>query len=355
MSVLWLALTLLTGCGGGGEGAGVSADACDLGFDTLEGRTFVMAEAQPDQTYKDNPMARVKFVKGENGLEAKYTAKSISDVYTYFCNDPKGEGEEREMYCAEKERPKDWCQALEVHEPGSCSRKALKKLGIEKTSDEDLLKAVKEARATVKEYRDKGEDSREWKNFQLNNNNLGNKLQGRLYVKMDTERCRLSLSDMYFTIHQGKKVEDTNPVGINPFVESDESFMFEHCDEGRNVVAGLKEEEPPEDLSTIPQVQEHSVGDKVNYFYLGEKANKAEEGCTYSADVWLSWKPGPTGIEVQPDEDGALWWKTSHTWTDDQVIDYAGKKVGLFEMVRYKTCGGGEKEKINTTCNLVLL
>ena len=354
MSVLWLALALLTGCGGG-EGGGAAAPACDLDFDKLEGRTFLMAEAQPDQTYKDNPMARVKFVNGENGLEARYTAKSVSDVYTYFCDAPKGEGEDREMYCSEKERPKDWCQALEVHESGSCGRKQLKKLGIKKTSDEDLLAAVKDARKTVKEYRDKGEDSREWKMFALNNNNLGNKLQGRMYVKMDTERCRLSLSDMYFTIHQGKKVEDTNPVGINPFVETDESLMFEHCDQGKGVVAGLTEADPPEDLSTIPQVQEHSTGTPVNYFYFGEVANKAEEGCEYSADLWLSWKPGPTGLPITPEEDGTLLWRATHTWEDSQVIDYAGKKVGLYEMVRYKTCGGGEKEKINTTCNLVLL
>ena len=88
MSVLWLALSLLTGCSGE-EGGGAAAPACDLSFDTLVGKTFVMAEAQPDQTYKDNPMARVQFTKGENGVEAKYTAKSVSDVYTYFCNDPK--------------------------------------------------------------------------------------------------------------------------------------------------------------------------------------------------------------------------------------------------------------------------
>ena len=120
------------------------------------------------------------------------------------------------------------------------------------------------------------------------------------------------------------------------------------------MVAGLKEENPPEDLSTIPQVQEHAVGDKVNYFYLGEKHNKAEEGCTYTADVWLSWKPGPKDIPITPEEDGTLLWRSSHTWEADQVIDYAGKSVGLFEMVRYKQCGG-EKEKLNTTCNLVIL
>ena len=132
MFVFSLALSLLTGCGSGGGAAVEEEKSCGLAFDTLVDKTFVMSEAMPDQTYKDNPMARIKFFKGESGIEAKYTAKSVSDVYTYYCNAPDGEGEEREVYCAEKERPQDWCQALEVHEEGSCNRKALRKLGIEK-------------------------------------------------------------------------------------------------------------------------------------------------------------------------------------------------------------------------------
>ncbi len=352
MAVFWLALNLLAGCGGGAGGG--EEPACDLSFNTLEGRTFVMAEAQPDKSYKNNPMARIRFEKGEHGLIAKYTAKSVSDVYTYACDPPKGEGEDREMYCAEKERPKDWCQALEVHEPGSCSRKALRKLGIRKTSDEELLEAVKAARAAIKEARAKGEDSREWKLFVLNNNNLGNKLQGRLYIKIDQERCRLSLSDMYFTIYNGKGVEDTNPVGVNPFVETDETYMFEHCDEGRNIVADLDTEDPPANLSDIPPTRIHEFGKPVYYFYFGEKDAKAEEGCTYSADLWFGWKPGKKDVAITPEEDGTLLWRASHAWKEEEALKFGGKTVGVYEMVRYKKCGDGEREKINTVCNLTM-
>ena len=139
MTLFWLALTLLTGCGGGEGGtAGGGAEACDLTLENLDGRTFVMHEAQPDQTYKENPQARVKFTQGEDGPEALYTAMSVSDVYTYHCQEPEGEGADREMYCAEKERPQDWCQALEVHEEGSCDRKTLKKLGITQEEHDKL-------------------------------------------------------------------------------------------------------------------------------------------------------------------------------------------------------------------------
>ncbi len=352
MSVFLLALALF-GCGGGEEGAaGGAAVECDLSFETLEGKTFVMSEAQPDQTYKDNPMARVKFVKGEGGMEALYTAKSVSDVYTYYCSEAKGEGEDKEMYCAEKERPQDWCQALEVNEEGSCSRKALRKLGIEKSTDDEIKEAMKAARAEVKKAKEAG--GRELQLFELNNNNLGNKLQGRMYVKVDDKRCRLSLSDMYFTIHQGKKVEDTNPVGINPFVETDDALMFEHCDEGRNVVADMDSPELPKDRAEIPVQPTHDMSKPVHYVYLGENTAKAEEGCTYTADTWVGWKPGERDLVITPEEDGTLLWRASHTWEADQTLDYAGKTVGVFEMVRYKTCNGGEREKINTTCNLSL-
>ena len=353
MSRLWLACAVLVACGGESSGkldVGGGVEECDLALDALEGRTFVELEAQPDGTNKENPMARMKFTKGESGLEARYTVKSISDVYTYYCDAPEGEGDDLEMYCAEKEKPVDWCQALEVHEEGSCNRKKLRKLGIKRASDDDIKAAIKEARANVAKAKKEG--GRPWEMFKLNNNNLGNKLQGRLYIEVDAKRCRLSVADMYFTVHNGDKVEDTNPVGKNPFVESKDTLMFEHCTEGRNIVADLNEAEPPKDPSEIPATRMHEYGKPVHYFYFGEKEAKAEEGCTYTADTWVNWKPVGKDISITPEESGQLLWRGSHTYAEGDTISVSGKDAALFEMVRYKACNGGEKETISTTCNV---
>jgi hypothetical protein len=160
---------------------------------------------------------------------------------------------------------------------------------------------------------------------------------------------------MYFTIFDGKGLEDTNPVGINPFSESDEEWLFEHCDEGRNIVADLDEADPPADLSKIPANRSHELGKPVHYFYFGEKEVKAVEGCTYSADIWANWKNVGKDLPITPEEKGGLLWRGVHTWEADALVKIQGRDAAIYEMVRYKTCAGGEKEKVNTVCNVFVL
>lgn len=342
-----LAAALLTGCGGGQ--APEETAACDLNLDTLVGRTFVMQEAQPDgKTYKENPITRLRFVQEDGALKAKYTVGSLSDVYDYECSILE-KGGNRELFCAEKERPTDWCQALEVHEAGSCTKAKLRELGIRKHTDEELNAAIKEAKETVKKYR----GTEHWNHFVLNNNNLGNKLQGRLYVGVDEKRCRLSITDMYFTIFDGRGIEDTNPVGKNPFVETKEDLLFTHCEDGR-WLADLTTATVPEDLSTIPPRREHAVGGEVYYHYLGEKAVKAEEGCTYSYDTFAQFRPLQSGVTVQPGEGGTLAWSFVHKYTPLELLTYSGQQVGVLHMIRHKECNG-QKEKIDVLCNAAIL
>ncbi len=347
MNLLLLAASLLlSGCGGDTTTAKPEAAECDLSFDTLDGKTFAMLEALPDATYRENVQARLRFAKKDGELVGKYTVSSVSDVYDYECGAPEGEGEDTEMYCAEKERAADWCQALLVNEVGSCSKKELRKLGIKKLTDDELNEEIKKAKATVKKYK----NTPNWDKFVLNNNNLGNKLQGRLYVKIDSKKCRLSLSDMYFTIYNGKGIEDTNPVGINPFVETNEELLFEHCTEGRTFVGDLNTPEPPKNLKDIPFKRPHFVGKPIYYWYLGEKGVKAEEGCTYSMDTWVNWRPNEKDIEVTPDDKGVLKWHFTHTYGEDDLVTVQGMPAGVISMVRYQTCGSKDKEIITVGC-----
>lgn len=339
-----LLTALLTACGGDQTSA---EPACDLSLDGLAGRTFLMHEAQPDGSYQDNPTARMRFARDGDALKVQYTVGSLSDVYTFDCT-RQTRGDKDELYCAEQERPRDWCQALEVHEAGSCTKKQLRALGISHASDDELNEAIKEAKATVNQYR--GTDK--WNHFVLNNNNLANKLQGRLYIEVDARRCRLSVTDMYFTIFDGRGIEDTNPVGRNPFVESKEDFLFAHCTDGRGLL-DLDSAELPQDLSSVPPQRQHATGSEVFYHYLGETAAQPEDGCSYRYDAFAQWKPVAQGVAVEP-ADVKLTWSVSHTFAAGDPITYNGQSVGVFHMIRYKECGG-EQEQIDVLCNAALV
>lgn len=341
-----LVAAVLAGCGGE---APEETAACDITLDALSGRTFLMYEAQPDgKTYKESVTTRLKFVDEAGKLTAKYTVGSLSDVYDYGCK-LKEKDDKKELYCAEEERPQDWCQALEVFEAGSCTKAKLRELGIADATDEALNEAIKKAKGVVKEYR----GTEKWNHFVLNNNNLGNKLQGRLYVEVDDKRCRLSITDMYFTIFDGKKVEDTNPVGKNPFVETKNELMFVHCKDGRSL-ADLTTAEVPADLSTIPPRREHTVDNDIFYHYLGENAVKAEEGCNYSYDAYSQWKLLQENVVVQADEKGALKWNLAHKYGATDLVSYSNQQVGVLHMVRSKECGGKE-EQIDVLCNAAMV
>ncbi len=341
MLAIWL-LSLL-GCDQLTGGGSPAAPECDLSFDTLEGRTFVYLEAMPDKSERPNPIARVKFVQEDGGLAAKYTVGSLSDVYTYPCK-MKGEGDDAQLFCAEEARPTDWCQALLVAD-APCTKKVLKKMGADDMPDDELNAAIKEAKDTVRKYR----DTEKWRHFVLNNNNLGNKLQGRLYVNVKTERCRLDVGDYYWTIHQGKELEDTNPVGQNPFVESkDDEWSFVHCTEG-GMLPGIATETLPEDLSTIPGRRTYATKSDIWFHYLGEKNIEAKEGCTYSYNSWANWKPADKGVAVTP-VDGKIPWKAKHNFDKGvEPIGMAGRQVAVFTMERLQTCEGKE-EVLDVVC-----
>ncbi|MEO0601961.1 MAG: hypothetical protein AAF211_11035, partial [Myxococcota bacterium] len=191
---------------------------CELTYDGLEGRTFVMLEPI-DQDTRENPLARVTFEKKDGVLTSQYTVASLSDVYEYPCEVIETD-EKTEMQCFQKPDVVRWCTSLMVADE-ICSKKVLRKYDVEGTDDE-LNKLIKETRAEIK----KVEGTEEWDKFRIINNNVGNKLQGRIYVDVDDKKCRLNISDSYWTIVNGRAMETANIVGRSPFVESEEDYLF---------------------------------------------------------------------------------------------------------------------------------
>lgn len=345
------ALGLLVGCGGG---SGADEQTCAVTNETLNDTQWVMWEALPEGKYRENPMARMKFFQEDGVQKVSYTVKSPGDVYEYSCEEKMGKGNEiKEWFCKEKEHIRDWCQALEVHQAGSCTQASLEALGASGTPKE-FEDAIKLAKETVDTYRDKPT----WTQFKLNNNNLGNKLQGLLYVKMKKvrakakdQRCQLSVTDMYMTIYEGRRVEDSNPVGTNPFIQSEAAYDYEHCTDPAGLF-DFASATLPEDKSTIPNRRMYEPGQEVYYHYIGDKEVKATEGCSYSVDTSAQWKPVASGQEVAVSAEGVVQWNTSHKWNDIDALKTVNdlNPAGIFKMVRYKTCADGKKETIDVLC-----
>jgi hypothetical protein len=321
---------------------GTVRKTCNETLDSLAGKTFLMLEAMPDKSEVPNAQARMKFFKEGDDIKVKYTAKSLGDVFTYHC-EKKGP---ETLECREKPRLGDWCKTLMVYESGSCTPEKLRELGADGVSEEDLKAAIDKAKA---EFKENAENPR----WRLRYSNLGNALQGLLYVELNNKRCQIMIDDMYWTLYKGQRVEDHNPVGTNPFVFSDENWMFDHCADSRNLV-DLDTAELPKDLGTINANRRQAVGTPVHYHYLGETAVKAEEGCSYSYDSYASWQPLKTG-QSAPVVDGKVNWSTSHTWAEDARVQIAaGASGAVYHVVRNQDCGG-KKTQIDVTCNATVL
>ncbi len=342
------AALVLVGCGGGGGATDEVVDSCGLDITNLAGKTFLMYEAMPDKTYDENEMARVRFFDEGGVTKAQYTVKHPVHVYDYECSvyEPE-EGGDTELRCMTEQEPEKWCAALQAHEWGSCTSKKLAQLGAEGTEDE-LKKAVRQAKKDARKVKEEGEDV--FKRWTLMNNNLGNHLQNRLYIKRAKRECRLSVADMYFTIYNGKGKEDTNPVGVNPFVETSTEYMFEHC-EGKLNMAPYDKPVAPENGDFGDPREKKKPDTDIFYHYLGTDAVKAEEGCTYSMDTFSQYKPLESGVAVEPNDKGEIRWVGKTSYPKDGLIRQDNNRIGIFAMKRFQTCGG-EKKHIDTVCAL---
>jgi len=361
MRWMWYGL-VLGGLGCSGTTADVAeVDTCDVSLSGLAGQTWVMYEAMPDKSSEENPMARVNFYEDEGQLKAKYTAKHPFRVWDYDCTLVAGEEDEEgnkigddELQCFEEERLKDWCNALQAHEWGSCTSKKLKRLGSKFAgTDDELKELVREAKKEARAVKAQGEG--DFKRWQLMNNNLGNHIQNRLYVKRDSRDCRLTVTDMYFTIHNGKGREDTNPVGINPFVKTSQDYVFEHCD-GEPNMAPYHEAEAPKKMDEFGDQRTPRVSDTdIYYHYVGKDLLKPEKDCTYSFDSYSQYKPAEQNVEVTTNKKGQLSWVGKTSYPADDLVRMDNNKIGLYHMARYKQCEGGEREQVDMLCAVNLV
>lgn len=349
--------------------AGKGVEECNVSNTRLAGSQWVMWEAMPDGTSRSNPRARMKFYEEEGELKVDYTVGSPYEVHTYECS--LGDGE---VNCREEAKLFDWCLSLEVFQEGSCTPEKLKEFGAEGASNAEIAKAMEDVKKELALVAEKAkEDPRFLAQYKLSKNTLANKLQGVLDVRVREKKCQLLVTDQYMTIYNGQRLVDSNPVGTNPFVQDkDNTWLYENCEEGTKFLA-MSQEKPPtdEEIRGLNPTRQFGSADTVHYHYIGLKNVEAEEGCTYSADLWAQWKPKAQGVEMQtmdcdysiPDPEDetksrkiskCVNWTSSHVWKDDvEGLKYVGDDEttprAFYGMTRYKTCGG-KKEELDTIC-----
>lgn len=367
VAVLALAVTGLVGC----PPAEPPEPECGVSNRKLAGSQWVMWEAMPDGSNRANPRARMKFYKEEGLLKVDYSVGSPYEMHTYECIVGP-----QEVRCAEEPKLFDWCLALEAWQDGACNAQKLREIaGDMELEGKDIAKAQADVSAEMKLATEKfKDDPRMMQQYKMSKNFLGNKLQGLLSVRVREEKCQLIVNDQYMTLHNGKRIVDSNPVGTNPFVKDEGGeWLWENCKEGTKFLALGQETAPTdEELQRIDAKRQFGTSDTVYYHYIGLKNVEAEEGCTYSADEWVQWQPGDKGMQMEvvdcdytvPDADDpkkgkkiskCVVWKGSHTWSADAeklklVADDEMSPRGFYGLTRYKTCDGKEKEELDTIC-----
>lgn len=341
-----LALSLLGACGSGDdEATAKKADACELSLDNLSGSEWLYQDVTPEGDKPNHMLGRLKFHTEDGQLKAKYNARSTSQMYDYEC---KKTGSR--LACKEKAMPQDWCRAL-LTGGGKCDVAALTEID----PALDPAEAAKGVEAGTAEYNEamaklKG---RALKDFKLGNNNLGNKLQARIYVQVNKRRCRLTVSDFYMTIYNGRHIEDSNPNGTNAFVKNEKGeLLWENCDgtQSKNFVA-RPEMGFPKNPAKVAHLARYKVGQQAQFTYLGLDGQTAPEGCSFSFDIWKDAKrvakdltPGTTKVKHK----GRMIPVSAWLW-DDKFEKASGVQGEIVAMVRYKTCGG-VKENVGTAC-----
>ena len=336
-----LPLLLLSACEEKTTVIGPATDSeCALTPDSLDGTTWVLAKLMPDQSTLDDQSTRLKMIQDGDQLKAKYNVSSREHMYGYTC-----QKQTKRITCMQDvdgDRLSAFCEAL-IAGGASCDEESLANLlpDVDKQLFADVIKT---SNAKAEELKKKPE---EWARFVQRNNTLGNKLRGILYIRIDQNKCRLKVNDMYMTVYEGKKVEDSNPVGMNAFNRYDDPLFWEDCTDNAHLVAVKEAELPKPPIKAekdVATVRDWAVGDEVHFHYKGAADRKApREECSYTYDMWLDWKPLAQGVEAAV-VDGAIQWHHSHSF------DKAG--VYVTDMVRYKDCGGS-KETLGVSCNLI--
>jgi len=196
------------------------------------------------------------------------------------------------------------------------------------------------------------------------NKDLGWKLEGMLYIRVDQKRCRLKVSDMYATYVEGKRIEDFNVGGQSSYLITEETrYSMVNCPPARKrekpeenrqgeLIAWEKAEPDPNRDQSFPRGPKGTMvpeGKPVHWMWIDAEMNEktAEEGCTYNFDVYYDDLPVDSlqDVAVTP---GKKWTYWAFEMTHETI-----EKPTFIEIHRHKVCGGVDTT-IEGVCNVVI-
>ncbi len=322
-SLLGLAL-LLGGCEQRTTLGVAPVEDCDLDVENLDGM-FVAKKATPDKGEFEDKDFRIKFYQ-ENGKKmARSTGGRIF---------PQLPLTQKFVY-----------EFVEVKETATGDKEAFYRA--------DLAKFYGFNEKELEEHKQKNKD-------------LGWKVEGMLYIRVDDKQCALKVSDMYATYIEGKRVEDFNVGGQSKYVRSEEdrysmidcpqAYRRDHPEDNRQgeLVPWDKATPDPNKDESYPRDRAGTIvptGKPVYWSFIETERNtkteaKSEEQCSYYLDVYVDDLPvaDKQNIPVEVGDKWTYWtFEMTHTPLEDPTF---------IEIHRHKVCGGKD-EIIDAVCNIV--
>ena len=317
---------------------------CDLSLDEMTDSEWLFLREINGQDPEPDTKSRLKFVDMDGKLTAKYSAGSLSDMYDYKCDkNEKGD----QLTCRTEGDIVQWCQTL-MSSNRKCNLKTLQQIDSTIVDSEKVQKGIEEATKLFKEAK-AGEN---FSTYKRQFNTLNNKLQGVVYVSVDQNNCRLNVIDHYVAYVDKKRQEDSNPNGNNPFVKNEMGdLQWEDC--GTPQIFDTTSEAFPEKPEEVQPIGKHAPDTKVTYWVLHEPLRYAEEGCSYTYDVFYNYKKVKSGLTPETVEVGG---KKENRYSYTKHYKTATKR-GTAEVVMTThqiKCEGKPEKKI-TTCNKVII
>ena len=297
------------------------ADTCGVDINKLGGTSWVWLD--PNAGDKPNPIARLKFEDAGGAVKAKYSAKSLGDVYDYNCSIKGGLAT-----CNEADSHAEaYCKAWAATHDGVCDPAAVAQAtGLPQADFDAVAKKVNDDLKKLK-----GEEK---ENQKKADNSPNNKIRGKFVVAVNSGTCQLTLQDKYQTMVDGRVNEYENVLGTAKFDKAKEDYIFESCKDVDSAWAP-----GPDDQHAAVQPP-----GTIKVSAILQKDQKGAADCKYTADVYKDW------VKSQPDLPAGEDAKFGPRWDVQVPLSEVGRHAVFFD--RWKTCGD-KKERIGLTCAVV--
>ncbi len=166
----------------------------------------------------------------------------------------------------------------------------------------------------------------------------------RLYFQPFKKKCTIRVVEARVKVSEGKETEQQQGAGFQEYVALPEQYTFTFRPADETLFVGKAAKDAKVAAAQIARSgtaePAHDLGEAIPVGLWTEAAADGGEGCTFSMDLYFDDQPvkDKQAVAVETVKDGQRHWYTE--W----FAPYSGNHI--FEMYRYRSCGGGERELI---------